>query len=512
MPQDEVPSHTIAYQPSPDDIRKALLILNKKCLEPLLRDLETSHLVFNSVNTTTKKSLKEFFFLKKKEEIEMAEIERIRSEEEVKPTRRIHLTNQPKSSSVQQAKAIKETTPISNNTATTVNQTTIPPQSKTSPIPKKPGTVPQTNIVKRPPKKPTTDPIDNPPKKNLESILDLARKIRSMEEKKLGHTTVPDQSQLETALQPMEEEENKDSGQEKTNEPEQLPQPEIPLKLSFVTMDERFKHYVDLLHRVHELNEKSESVGKLFEKKTKWNFSSPQLLCSGKSSSKLQENCLEKYNTFIHNVVASKYAIETTWNEDDVNDFHSRLIFNEEDMHCLELELLKGTKEVKQPEITSVNHIYSDIPNTYISRWLPKRVDPQVTNALVPHRDLRKKRDKKRDNYSIYTFPFRSKSEMRTIHELRFKNQHLLLKRYVFDKVFNEFKLLHLLPALKEHGKDDEYFKLLRSLEGIIPCEELRDENGRNIINWQSMFHFVSQQRETDSTEQEDDLEDDSDL
>ncbi|KAG2383025.1 hypothetical protein C9374_004992 [Naegleria lovaniensis] len=547
--------------------------LNRKILEPLLRDLEMAHSLFSQVNMGTKKALKEFVFLKKKEEVERKEFERMDQEEEelrkqqqiLSARERRHsvghknaLMSNSSQSNSKRSDAQPQINPAMDANAESVSEVTqrppqipkITPESQPSKtlIPttvKKELSVPQnvnkknqpttstkptlkrdSNSQKQLPNEkkphsgksqqllPNQNSFKDPTKKktDLDNILAMARKIRNYEETKAFENIVNkkiESKENSSSLQQENEHQEKEQKHVKFSEslPQQDPTVNVNLKapqkppqvskeeakterkLSFITMSERFEHYVDFLQRIQQLNEKAEQIGGLFEKKTGWKFYTPKQISKGSTKFAPEIPLTDIYNKTLTSVLST--AQSKTWSITDIQDFQERFIFDENDMNNIEAMLLKNTKEVRTPELTPTSTVYSDIPNSYVGRWLPKRVDPRVIDLLVPRKSLKFKLDKKRAKYSTPILYYQKENELKIIAEHRFKVQHLMLKRYLYGKLFKDHRLLDLLPHIQQQGNDSLYYNLLRALEGIIPCEAIRDENRRTIIHWKSMFHFV---------------------
>ncbi|EFC45920.1 predicted protein [Naegleria gruberi] len=486
-----------------------LLKLNRKILEPILKDLEIANLVFSSVNASTKKALKEFVFLKQKEQIERAQIKKMLEERNAqllidKKNRRRKVPNsiplkqeqnsvkfeppQIETPKPKQVEILPEPTPQPNRKSIPQKKATIAQNS----TPAKKGTVSKTVNEKNKtppvesniPEKPK--PVSNQ-KKKLEDILAMARKIRTREEEPATRTVVENEEKY-VNIEPVQ----KQILNEET-EPEEEPQNSIQQseeepKLSFVTIDERFQHFVSVLQSFNDVNERVEELSSKLSKKSGWHLIPPKHIHSKKTAATQPPkiSMQNRYNSIITKCSKAKESFN------DIEDFKNRFCFNEEEMKQLEKELLLNTKDKRKPEITSTSIIYSDIPNSYICRWLPKRVNKQTTQTIVPHRDLAKKFDKRRARFPCRLFNFKNKKELENIYLKRFEVQQLMLKNHLYQNIFKgDSNLLNYLPQLKEEGQEDVYYKLLRTLEGIIPCEALRNENRRNIINWKSFYHFL---------------------
>nr|CAG4709856.1 unnamed protein product [Naegleria fowleri] len=564
--QPQQPKLKASSEPVEQKLTSALNQLNRKVLEPLLRDLEVAHSVFSEVNVGTKKALKEFVFLKKKEEIERREIERLEEEEmrkqELSARERKHSFGPKNANNGSAAVPLKNSenqiqaqNPIVVDAHSTTTENTPRPSQFPNITPdnqpskttvstnnfKKVLSLPQ-NVYKKNPtssnakqtlKKDTTSrkqlntksiPAKTQPqnsmqtaskeptkkKSDLDNILAMARKIRSYEETKAFENIANKKIEPKEDISHQQQEKDVQEKEQKQVKfcqplPQQdpvnnvhttqksprlsTPKEKVERKLSFITMSERFEHYADILQRIQQLNEKSEQIGSLFEKKTGWNFYTPKQISKGSTKFAPEIPLVEIYNKTLTSVLSSSQS--KSWPSEDVQDFKQRFIFDENEMKNIETTLLQNTKEVRTPELTPTSSVYSDIPNSYIGRWLPKRVDQKIIDLLVPRKSLKYKLDKKRAKYSTPLLYYCKEKDLKHITEQRFNIQHLMLKRFLYGKIFKDFKLLDFLPHIQQQGNDNLYFKLLRALEGIIPCESIRDENRRNIIDWKSMFHFV---------------------
>ncbi|KAL9649570.1 hypothetical protein ABK040_003248 [Willaertia magna] len=561
-----------------NELNQVLLTINKKVFEPLKQELEIANQVFNTVNNTTKLALKEFVFLKRKEEIFLnvnnenkeeenntknnkekipsgfGEENKIKLKKQTSTTTENTDPQQKKENSLQALRTIQQkvsSKSISNNTNKPIvssnpikTQPSPKPSSKPTVVQKKttapitgnsskqnkaslktiPSNKSKPSLVTAPTTSSSIKNVKNSKietegkRRNLDDILKLARNIRQKEEEEFDEKIV----ELSCSERKSRIEQNSSNGKsikeeiktkvENQSEEEENNQKKLP----FTTFEQRFDHFSSLLTNIRDLNEKTDESFKKLSSVTGWEIDlnlsfeneTVQENLTKQKESNGQNKIYTQYLEFIREV-CEKTLEKGEVDESDLQEFKGNFVFDEEEMDELEKELLEKTidKNSSPPPVLSVNTVYNDIPNTYISRWLPKRVNKNITNILVP-KVMKKKIDPKRANYNMYYFMFSDPEELRQVIELRYSIQYLLLRKFIYDKLFKEYKLQDYVEKLKHDPNiTREYGKLLRILKSI--ANDRNNTLSRQAIDLTSYYN-AKPVTNNDQTNNKDEQEDDN--